>query len=149
MMRLTSHDGFKRVRMSRESSVRVPDIFRKGDGRIDRQAVVDHFIPWARYPDNNLANLVAAHSTCNGRKRDFLAATEHVERWGGRLSAASGTRSELGAVAAAAAWPWRPEASLSVGRGVYLRLAADAQLWVSADRFEEPRFERLRRALSG
>ena len=111
--------------------------------------MVDHFIPWARYPDNNLANLVVAHTTCNGKKRDFLSATEHVERWGGRLAEASETRSELAAIAGVARWPWRPEVSLSVARGVYLRLPSDARLWVEGDRFEGPEFGRLGPALGG
>jgi 5-methylcytosine-specific restriction endonuclease McrA len=118
------------------------------DGRIGRQAAVDHFIPWARYPDNNLANLVAAHTTCNGRKRDFLAATEHVERWGRRLERTGSRRSQLETVAGNVAWPWRPESSLSVGRGIYLRLPDDASLWVSGERFEAPDFKRIRPALS-
>jgi hypothetical protein len=51
------------------------------DGRIAGPADVDHFIPWARHPDNGIENLVVADPRCNGNKRDFLAAGEHVERW--------------------------------------------------------------------
>lgn len=114
-------------------------------GGIRGNAAVDHFIPWARYPDNNLANLVAAHATCNGKKRDFLAATEHVERWAGRLAGAMQT--DLEAIARDAAWPWRPPATLSVGRAIYLRLPEDAPLWRDGERFERPEFERLHQAL--
>ena len=114
--------------------------------RIERQPVVDHFIPWSRYPDSNLANLVAAHAACNGRKRDFLAATPHVERWGVRLVGKE--RSQLEDMAKRSAWPWRPETSCSVGRGIYLRLPAEATLWLSGDQFEAPEFVRLRQALS-
>jgi hypothetical protein len=39
---------------------------------------VDHFIPWARHPDNGLHNLVAAHRRCNNAKRDSLAAAVHL-----------------------------------------------------------------------
>ena len=42
---------------------------------------IDHFIPWARHADNGIHNLVAADMKCNGRKRDYLAAAGHVERW--------------------------------------------------------------------
>src|SRR5205823_5825838 len=31
---------------------------------------VDHFIPWSRYPDDGLENLVVAHARCNAQ-RDF------------------------------------------------------------------------------
>jgi hypothetical protein len=89
-----------------------------------------------------------AHASCNARKRDFLAATEHVERWGGRLERAGSKRSQLETVAGNVAWPWRPETSLSVGRGIYLRLPEDASLWVSGDHFEAPDFGRIRPALT-
>ena len=47
------------------------------DGRMAGAADVDHFIPWSRYPDDTLDNLVAAHPRCNNSKRDFLAAVDH------------------------------------------------------------------------
>jgi 5-methylcytosine-specific restriction endonuclease McrA len=42
---------------------------------------VDHFVPWSRYPDNGIENLVAADRRCNNSKRQHLAAAPHVERW--------------------------------------------------------------------
>ena len=42
---------------------------------------VDHFIPWARYPNDLGHNFVLAHSNCNNAKRDHLAAEQHKERW--------------------------------------------------------------------
>lgn len=42
------------------------------DGRLGR-VEVEHFIPWARYPDDGVHNLVAADPGCNQAKRDFLA----------------------------------------------------------------------------
>ena len=44
-------------------------------------AEVDHFVPWARYPNDLGHNLVLAHGRCNGRKSDHLAAEEHLARW--------------------------------------------------------------------
>jgi 5-methylcytosine-specific restriction endonuclease McrA len=35
---------------------------------------VDHFLPWARWPDDRLDNLVVAHARCNNDKRAALAA---------------------------------------------------------------------------
>src|SRR6266480_6864612 len=40
---------------------------------------VDHFIPWSRYPDDGLENLVVAHARCNAQKRDFLAAAAQAD----------------------------------------------------------------------
>jgi CRISPR/Cas system Type II protein with McrA/HNH and RuvC-like nuclease domain len=42
---------------------------------------VDHFIPWSRYPVDFGHNFVLAHSACNTRKADRLAAVEHLEKW--------------------------------------------------------------------
>ena len=47
---------------------------------------IDHFVPWARYPDNGIDNLVVAHRRCNHDKRDFLAAFGHVEKWVARMA---------------------------------------------------------------
>jgi hypothetical protein len=57
---------------------------------------VDHFIPWARHPDDAIQNLVLAHRSCNSAKRDFLAAASHLAHWNDRLTrsaAASSTSS--------------------------------------------------------
>jgi len=45
---------------------------------------VDHFVPWARHPDDAIENLVVADGRCNGDMRAFLAAPDHVGRWLGR-----------------------------------------------------------------
>ncbi len=42
---------------------------------------VDHFIPFAKYSNDLGHNFVAAHSSCNNNKRDYLAAFEHRDRW--------------------------------------------------------------------
>ena len=42
---------------------------------------VDHFIPWARYPNDLGHNFVLAHSKCNNAKSDHLAAEQHKDRW--------------------------------------------------------------------
>lgn len=55
------------------------------DGRMDPKVDVDHFIPWARYANNGLDNLVPSHQKCNNQKRDFIAAEDHLERWTGRI----------------------------------------------------------------
>ena len=45
---------------------------------------VDHFIPWARYPNDLGHNFVLAHGRCNSHKSDFLAAEEHLAHWSER-----------------------------------------------------------------
>jgi 5-methylcytosine-specific restriction endonuclease McrA len=53
-------------------------------GAIRTEPVVDHFVPWARYPLDLGHNFVLAHARCNAEKNDRLAAFEHLERWCGR-----------------------------------------------------------------
>ena len=46
-----------------------------------REAVVDHFVPWSRYPLDLGHNYVLADVRCNGDKADRLASCEHLTRW--------------------------------------------------------------------
>ena len=52
--------------------------------RIGSEPHVDHFIPWARYPNDLGHNFVLAHPRCNSQKSDFLAAEEHLAHWSER-----------------------------------------------------------------
>ncbi|MGH7545060.1 MAG: HNH endonuclease, partial [Gemmatimonadota bacterium] len=97
---------------------------------------VDHFIPWARYPDNDIENLVVSHERCNSYKRDFLASGEHVERWRTFTDPAAPHGRERVEIARAANWATDPERTLGVARGIYLSLPEDARLWVRRRDFE-------------
>jgi len=96
---------------------------------------VDHFIPWSRYPDDGLENLVVAHARCNAKKRDFLAAAAHVGRWRARTRFGSPVSAELDRVAEANGWTRHPERTLGVARALYLRLPEDARLWLRGEEF--------------
>ena len=50
-------------------------------GRIRGKGDVDHFIPWVRYPVDLGHNFVLTDSDCNRKKRDYLAAENHLESW--------------------------------------------------------------------
>lgn len=97
---------------------------------------VDHFVPWARYPNNGLANLVAAHERCNNHKRDFLAATEHVEKWLERNDASSGRLRELEAIEKDKQWAIARRETQSVATALYRALPAEAELWRRGNDFE-------------
>ncbi len=108
---------------------------------------VDHVLPWSRYPDNGIENLVVAHKRCNGDKRNFLAVSEHVENWSRRLDPDSAAASALATLSKASSWERNPEKTRSAARALYLRLPADAKLWRNARLFVPPDFPRLRAAL--
>lgn len=104
-------------------------------GKIKRAAEVDHFIPWARHPDNAIENLVATHHQCNSAKRDFLAAADHVCHWSARLREQDGILRQLHELAQQKDWENHSEQSLGVARGIYLKLAPETMLWQEKDHF--------------
>jgi 5-methylcytosine-specific restriction endonuclease McrA len=110
---------------------------------------VDHFLPWSRYPDNGLENLVVAHKRCNSDKRDFLAATEHVEHWKSRFPGETADSTELSTLAENVEWERNPQKTKAAARALYLRLHSDARLWINGRSFVYPDFPRLRLALCG
>jgi 5-methylcytosine-specific restriction endonuclease McrA len=65
---------------------------------------VDHFVPWSRYPDDSLDNLVVADVACNGFKSSSLAAADHVARWARRFVAGLPEHQQLGDLARLTAW---------------------------------------------
>lgn len=101
--------------------------------RMTGSADVDHFIPWARQPDNGLHNLVAAHPKCNNAKRDFLADSAHIGRWRARAGLKAHA---LSAIAAETAWELGDVRVLGVARSLYLGLPEDARLWSKRGEFE-------------
>jgi diadenosine tetraphosphate (Ap4A) HIT family hydrolase/5-methylcytosine-specific restriction endonuclease McrA len=114
--------------------------------RLDRRAEVDHFVPWSRYPDDGLDNLVAADPGCNGSKRDFLAAAEHVEHWARRSQELDG---QLADIAREIHWHRDAGRSRSVASAMYLRLPGSARLWIRGSEFGPLERDRIRQALDG
>ena len=96
-----------------------------------RTAEVDHFIPWSRYPDDGIDNLVVADRRCNGAKRDFLASAGHVERWRGRME-----EPEVDEIVNASGWHRSDSVILGVARAIYLRLPRRVRLWKGINEFE-------------
>lgn len=113
--------------------------------RLGRATEVDHFVPWSRWPNDVVENLVLA-DRCNGSKRNHLAAAGHVERWAGRLVAQAG---DLGSIAAASNWVSEPSRSLGLARAAYAHVPAGTPLWDGRDRFAPAVPEELTRLLAG
>lgn len=115
-------------------------------GRLGRDVDVDHFIAWARHPENAVENLVPAHPGCNESKSDHLAAAEHVTRWAERLRVHC---HDLGDIARRATWEHDAGRALAVARVIYLRLRPDVRLWQARDAFERADRAALVGALAG
>ena len=109
------------------------------------RADVDHFIPWSRYPDDGLDNLVAAHPACNNNKRDFLASAEHVEHW---VARSQDRRNDIDSIATDVAWQRDERRSRAVATAIYLRLPVATRLWRRRDDFVPSERSRLQRALT-
>jgi 5-methylcytosine-specific restriction endonuclease McrA len=120
------------------------------DGRLGdpTRGQVDHFVPWSRYPDDSLDNLVVSDVNCNGFKSSSLAAADHVARWARRFVDGSPVHRQLGDLAQQTAWEREPDKTASVARGIYLRLPADARLWLRRREFVDPDGARLAAVLT-
>jgi hypothetical protein len=110
---------------------------------------VDHFVPWARFADDGLDNLVLVDRGCNAAKRAHLAATEHVERWSVRFRPESPGSRNLAALAKEEGWERDSSRTLGAARGVYLHLPPGSRLWLLGERFEPADLRRIGSALSG
>jgi 5-methylcytosine-specific restriction endonuclease McrA len=106
---------------------------------------IDHFIPWARYPNDAIENLVLCHQSCNGLKSDRIAAAEHLEAWCERLRQRA---DDLQAAASHARWEQAPERSSGLVRSVYHHLPDGAPLWKAPAGVEAAEPARLRRLLA-
>lgn len=93
-------------------------------------AEVDHFIPWSRYPDDGLDNLVVADRRCNAKKRDFLAATRHVERWRARME-----ERVIAEIADNIGWERDILPTLGTARAIYWGLPEGTPLWAHGEEF--------------
>ena len=109
-------------------------------GRMQAAGEVDHFVPWSRYANDAIENLVLAHELCNRAKLDHLAAVEHLERW---VVRASRCRADLEAIAKRQSWDSGPRRTCSVARSIYLRLPEDVRLWRMKKEFVPLDRERL------
>lgn len=115
------------------------------DGALAGEVHVDHFIPWARHPDNGIYNLVAADGRCNGAKKDYLACAAHVERWRARSVLHAGA---LDQIASVERWDTGGDRILGVTRAIYLALPEQMPLWLRGKHFEPSDVELLARALA-
>ena len=99
-----------------------------------KKPAVDHFIPWARYPNDGLSNYVLAHSYCNGSKRDHLADVAHFSHWIER-NHDKVVMSDLSALAKDHSWELKQKESINIANNIYLRLQPEVELWSDIDRY--------------
>jgi hypothetical protein len=92
---------------------------------------VDHFVPWSRWPNDAIENLVLA-DRCNSEKSHHIAATVHVDQWAVRLDQQAET---LASIADVAGWHSEQSRSLGLVRSCYGHLPVGTPLWLSGSEF--------------
>jgi len=112
------------------SDLQASACFYCGD-RIRSGGQIDHVIPWARWPNDAVENLVLT-DTCNTAKRDHLPGLEHIDRWARRLVV---HHDDLGALADATRWESDRERSIAIARTAYAHLPTGTLLWAGRDDF--------------
>lgn len=110
---------------------------------------IDHFLPWSRWPDNQLDNLVLAHRACNNAKRAALPGLDHVGRWWPRFDAATSAARQIARLAVDTGWPRRADATRSAASALYLHQPEGTMLWVAPGAVEALDHGRLRTILLG
>jgi 5-methylcytosine-specific restriction endonuclease McrA len=118
--------------------VTFPPILRSGLGemqedvcfycglRLDGRFAIDHFIPWARWPNDAVENLVAAHTSCNGHKSDRIPGPTPLVRWSERLRSQN---KEMRQLAVAAKWDSAASRTMAVATSLYGHLPEGTPLW--------------------
>jgi 5-methylcytosine-specific restriction endonuclease McrA len=97
-----------------------------------KQQDIDHFIPWARWPNDAIENLVLADN-CNSQKSDSLAAITHLNRWIERNSVHAAKLSDLADQTEVVS---APERSLALAKSTYKFLDGNSPLWLAKKEFE-------------
>ena len=93
-------------------------------GRVSlAQAEVDHVLPWSRFAEDGLENLVVADPACNGHKSDLLPGAEVILPWLSRPAAA------LASIAEATGWPLARQRVRSTCAVVYRQLSPGVPVW--------------------
>ncbi len=100
--------------------------------RLSGRVEVDHFLPWSRWPNDAVENLVLA-DRCNGAKSDHLAATRHLVKWRSRLAEHG---NDLIDIAGRCSWTSSSQRSAALAQSTYVHIATGTPLWLHDKEFE-------------
>ncbi len=106
---------------------------------------IDHFIPWSRFPNDNIENLVISHAVCNRRKRNHIVNNDHLDHWVNYLNQRATDLHQL-----AGSYSWTSDISKSGGiaSSVYRGLPESYFAWVESDTFEILDLTRARNSIA-
>jgi 5-methylcytosine-specific restriction endonuclease McrA len=129
--------GTSRARLHKVASILRPiqnDRCFFCQAKLHDAAVVDHFIPWSRYPRDTALNFVVSHSSCNGDKRELLAGRPHLERWLERNQQRGG---DIGPALSEIGFLMEPTITSSIAKWAYQHaLKSGGHLWLGYKQLE-------------
>lgn len=96
-------------------------------------SAVDHFVPWSRWPNDAIENLVIAHPSCNSHKSDHIPGPVPLERWAERIHSHGG---DLASLAASTRWRSDCRRTVSLARSLYAHLPDPAVVWNAPGRVD-------------
>ena len=91
---------------------------------------VDHFIPWSRFPNDAIENLVMSCTPCNSKKSDHLASPFFLKKWLERLEDPA-----LTAIALKSGWESNPTRARAIASSIYRSVAIDSVVWGGSKSF--------------
>jgi hypothetical protein len=95
-------------------------------GPLHSTSAIDHFLPWSRWPNDAVENLVVAHSSCNSHKSDRIPGPLPLLRWTRRLAEQG---PQLRDAAVRARWRSDLARTTSLARSLYAHLPEGAPVW--------------------
>jgi hypothetical protein len=98
---------------------------------VEARCAVDHFLPWSRYPDDGLDNLVLAHADCNGKKKHYPADMNFGRQWEAR---SRGRSDDLDQIADDSRWPRDRGRTFGVVASHYQGFPQGVHLWAGQAR---------------
>jgi hypothetical protein len=94
--------------------------------RLTAKSHIDHFIPWSKYPNDAIENLVLACERCNSSKTDYLATPDLVGQW---LLHIRTHATKMSTIAYETNLDSDAESTIRLAQGNYNELADGALLW--------------------
>jgi 5-methylcytosine-specific restriction endonuclease McrA len=107
---------------------------------LTERSAVDHFIPWSRWPNDAVENLVIAHASCNSHKSDHIPGPLPLDTWVERLVSHS---EDLVSVASSSRWRSDCLRSVSLARSLYAHLPNGAVVWNAPGHVDTARADQL------
>jgi 5-methylcytosine-specific restriction endonuclease McrA len=113
-----------------------------------RDRHVDHFIPWSRYRDNGLENLVFTDGACNERKHAYLAGLEHLDEWLDRFRPGTAAARDITSLGERLKWERQPSRTRGAAKTAYLYATPATLFWAHGTGLHREEPAAVRRVLS-